>query len=377
MKIKANIINHNQSFFGEIEIRENKIYQVSQISNDLNKKFNYLMPGFVDSHTHGGYGLDFNNISKWNKTDFDLFEKNINQEGITSVAFTTVTTSINNLNEIAEWFKSNNIDFILAWHIEGPFISKSKKGAHNESEIIHIDYQWIKNLVTKLKDKKIILTSALEENNNADKLQKIKSENFFVSLGHSNANFNQVKNFLKNKIFDRYTHLFNAMSGFEHRNPGVAFAAFALKDGYAELIADGQHVNNELLKYTFDNIGSNRIILVSDSLSLKGCKDGKFLLGKLVVEKKGDLCFVKDTSTIAGSCYKYNDIVKNFFTYSNCNLEDIVKVTSYNYFKSINLLENYGEIKEGKIADLVLIDKNFNIVSTFKNGMKVFNLNEK
>lgn len=370
MKIKANIINHNSSFFGEIEIKDNIFISISIISSQLDYKSDFIMPAFIDSHTHGGYGLDFGNIFKWTKDDFEIFRNNIFREGVTNVAMTTITLPLIILDSISNWYNKHNVDFIQAWHIEGPFISREKKGAHDEGFIIDANESWL-HKISHI-NKKIVVTSALDINGNADILNKMISNNFFVSLGHSNAKFNDVKYFLANNFFDRYTHLFNAMSSFSHRSPGIAFCAFAVNKGWVELIADGFHVNNDLVKYTFDNIGSDRLILVSDSLSLKGQNDGNFFLGSIPITKIDNLCYIKDTTILAGSCFKYIDVVKNFFKTTNCTLQDIVKITSFNYFKSIHLDNLYGAIREKNIADFIIVDSELNLKQTYKNGVKVY-----
>lgn len=377
MEIIANIINHDNSFLGKVVIEKNKIVKVIKIKNKLDNNYNYLLPAFVDGHTHGGYGIDFNSILSYSNQEILDFTTKLYSEGVVHVAFTTVTTTTFELEKLSNWFKNNNYSSFIAFHIEGPFISKFKKGAHEEKEIILIDENCLNTILEDNKNKKIILTCAVEEGENEKILKKLlsKHKNFYVSIGHSNANYLQTNNYLNNKIVTRFTHLYNAMSGFDHRNPGIVFSAWTSKFGFVEMITDGYHINDDVTKFTTNLLDKYRIMLVSDSLLLKGKKDGNFILGHVPVTKKGQVCYIENTNTLAGSCSSYLKIAQHFYKITNCNLQDLVKVTSFNFYKSINLHNKYGQIKKGFIANLIEVDLNLDLKSTYFNGNKVYSVN--
>lgn len=373
MKIikNINIVNHDCSFFGEVHINDNLITKVIKLSDELDPNYDYLLPGFVDGHTHGGYGLNFNDLDQVTFEQIDFYKNKLFSEGVTSVAFTTITTPLNNLYNLANWYGSNNDDIFIAWHIEGPFISKVKKGAHEEKYITFASSDTISKIIELSNNKKIIITSALEENDNFNLLMNYSGNNFHISLGHSNAGFKDVLKYYKHGV-NRVTHLYNAMSGHNHREPGIVNAVFALNGIYAELIADGYHIDNNVILETLKVVGFDRIIIVSDSLSVKGLNNGNYYYDGFNITKKDKICYLQDSETIAGSAFSYLDIIKHVRRISKSSLNDIVKISSYNFYKSVSLSNKYGLIKENYIADLIVVDKNLNLKETIKSGITVY-----
>ena len=330
------------------------------------------MPGFIDSHTHGAFGFSFDNDLE-NKELFLEYLKGMKNEGVIGIVGTSVTSSLdklyNNLNSIKKIINHKEKDFpeILTWHFEGPFISKAKKGAHEEDLIILMDEQFLKMIKNKLNIKNIVLTIDSSEEQNKKMMVKYKND-FIFSLGHSNANYEQAK-FAFNNGIKRVTHLYNAMSGFSHSGElGIINAIFNKefkKNLCIELIADGVHVSNKVIKYTYDNIDINNICLITDSLSSKGLEDGFYKLGDLDIEKKGNWFYLKDKPNLAGSGIKFNWMLKYFMKITKCSWNDIVKVSSYNTARSLKLSNNYGDFVVGKKINFVLIDKKFNIKEVF------------
>lgn len=367
-KIKGNIVNHDEIFFGEIEYDNSMIIEVTKIDFNINENYNFILPGFIDSHTHGGYGLNFNKISS--NDEIENYFNNLYSEGVTSICATTITDSIDNLIYIGEKLDSINNDSLIGWHIEGPYISKIKKGAHEESLIIEPKEEDIDKIIKSFKKIKIF-TLAPEEKNIINIFKNYVSNEVVLSIGHTNASAAEAIHAIKNG-FTRFTHLYNAMTNFNHRNPGVVNVALGTKSAYAELISDGIHVDKIVINNTYQILSSNKIILISDSLPVKGLEDKDYDLDNFPITKKGDVSYIQNTNTLAGSNMKYIDLVKIFHKCTNCNLNEIVKVTSFNCAKSLNLLNKYGSIKKGLCPNFVIINKNLDIISTIKSGYLVF-----
>lgn len=289
---------------------------------------------------------------------------------MTSICATTITDSIENLIEIGMYLNELNHNSIIGWHIEGPYISKEKKGAHDESLIKQPTIKEIKRVIESYKKIKIF-TIAPEIKNIVNIFNKTKDHSTFLSIGHTNANYEEVLYALNNG-FNRYTHLYNAMSPFSHRNPGAVNVALGVSDGYTELISDYIHVDKFTIINTFKIIKANRIILVSDSLPVKGLEDKNYNFENFKITKKGDVSYIQGTSTLAGSNASYFELVKKFKLVTNCNLNEIVLVTSLNCARSLKIDYKYGKIKEGYIADFIIISHDFNLISTYKSGIKVF-----
>ncbi|MGL5591284.1 MAG: N-acetylglucosamine-6-phosphate deacetylase [Mycoplasmoidaceae bacterium] len=356
--IDVNIVNHDGIVFGDIHIEDEKIKKIIVKSKKENKNKNYCLPGFIDQHTHGGYGISFDHLSKESFNELDTLEKKLSNEGVCGIFITTVTQDLKKVLALGNILKKKN-EVVLGWHIEGPFISLAKKGAHNEKFITNINSKILKEIDSTNKLKKII-TIAPEIKENMDVIKNNRIRNIYFSIGHSNASYEICEKAVNNGC-TQFTHLYNAMSGFDHRNPGIVNYALDNKETFVELIADGVHVNDSVLKETYKISKPERIIIVSDSLSPKGLKNGKYHLGSLEIEKKNNQCFLANSNTLAGSTMKYIDIVKHFSKVTKCSFSEIVKVTSYNTCKQFNI-KNYGKIKKDAKAKLIVLDNKLNII---------------
>lgn len=356
--LNVNIVNHDCIVFGDIHIEDNKIKKIITKSKKEDKSKNYCLPGFIDQHTHGGYGISFDKFSENISNDLNFLKNKLVKEGVCGVFVTTVTQEVNKIISLGNILKNKN-EIVLGWHIEGPFISIAKKGAHDERFITSINSDILKKINATNNLKKIItIAPEIKENMNIIKNNKLK--NIYFSIGHSNADYDTCEKAVNNGC-TQFTHLYNAMSGFDHRNPGIVNYALNNKNTYVELIADGVHVNDSVLKETYIISKAERIIIVSDSLSPKGLKNGKYMLGSLEIDKKNNQCFLADSNVLAGSTMKYNDIVKHFFNVTKCSLSEIVKMTSYNTCKQFKI-KNYGKIVEGAQAKLIILDEKLNIL---------------
>jgi N-acetylglucosamine-6-phosphate deacetylase len=167
------------------------------------------------------------------------------------------------------------------------------------------------------------------------------------------------------------THFLNAMPKFEQRNPTIVNEALENKEYMCELIGDLVHIEPLPFKTIYRSIGADRIILVTDTLSCKGQKNGRYSLGSMPINKHDDVATLLDNKSIAGSIQPYIRQLKNFHTTTRCSLHDLVKVSSYNAAKSLRLLNNIGNIKVGAKANFVILDKAINLKSVYILGDKV------
>lgn len=338
----------------------------------VNAKNHLLLPGFIDCHVHGGYNIDLMDLDlkKWL-----VFSQKLLQEGITGFVFTSVSANEKTLNKIADLmaeFKTMTGQMgarCLGWHMEGPFISPVKKGAHNEHYLVALNALKIQHLITKSHAMLKIITYAPETSNLAT-LKKLNQKALF-SIGHTNADYALTLKHIQQAKIKHCTHLYNAMSNFDHRHPGAVLALWE-QPILCELIADGIHVDPAVIKFTYQLKTADNICLITDAMCAKGQPDGRYYLGDLPVEKKDQRVVLENTLTIAGSVAKYNDCVFNFKKFTNCTWLDVIKVSAKNIAQQLKL--KVGEIIPDHLADLTLVDPlSMKIKLTIVNGKILYN----
>tara|TARA_Y100000741_G_scaffold359992_1_gene341521 strand:+ start:558 stop:1640 length:1083 start_codon:yes stop_codon:yes gene_type:complete len=354
--LKGKIINHNNSFNAEIKFNE----KIVDIKKNENIDFdNYIIPGFVDLHCHGGNGFDTMGGLKSIENLSFYHLKN----GTTTLLPTTITASLEDtvraLKGLNNFINENkNKTNILGVHLEGPFISPFKLGAQpNETQ--PPNFNFIKNIEKEAKIKVITIAPELD---GADKLIKdLIKNNINVQIGHSVCSYESCIRIMKdNKI--GFTHLYNAMSGTHHRKPGVLTAAL-LNGEYAEIICDLFHVKAENIHLAKKNIP--KLYAITDAISATGMKDGEYNFGNNKIIKKNNQAFIND-DILAGSVVNMHETFKNLIKI-NFSLNEAVAMTSYNATKYIQE-KNIGKIEEGYYSNFVVIDKNLNIKAVYLQG---------
>lgn len=323
-----------------------------------------VVPGFIDTHTHGLMGYDFMD----GKEATEFIANEFTKFGVTSIYPTIMTRELDvmekSLNEISH-AKSNGAN-ILGIHAEGPFISLEKKGAHNPDLIMKGDESVLMNLYNSSNGmlKKISYAPECVSDSFIDKMIEV---GIMPTIGHTNANFERTVEAVERGSLN-CTHLWNAMSGVENRNPGAAEAIIYDDRIFAELITDFVHVDKETILFTLKTKGVDRIMLITDSIRPAGLPDGESESGGIKIIKTGPKIVLKGTDTIAGSGATLHDCFKNVMELG-VSLEDAVKMSSYNAAKSLNLIGK-GIIQEGMDADLVLLNNDLSIDSTYVLGNK-------
>lgn len=338
-----------------VKIKNGKIVEIlnNQKSGDINANGFNLIPGLIDIHTHGCCGTDAMD------GDFKNLCRFYAQNGTTSFLPTTMTMDKNSLSKVTEadtkFYGAN----ILGFHFEGPYISKEYKGAQKEEYIKNPSVEEF-NELNKLNNIKMI-TVAPELKGSAEFIKEV-SKNCIVSIGHTSCNYNEAVTAISLGA-GCLTHIYNAMPEFCHRSPGPIGAAFTKKI-YAQLICDGIHVLKPSVLATFKLFGSNKVILISDSIKPTGCKKGKFECGGLTVTLKNNIATLSN-GTIAGSTSFLLNCVKKAIEFG-VPFKYAVKAATENPAKLLKIKK--GKIKEGFDADLLITDDNLNLKTVIING---------
>ncbi len=328
----------------------------------------YAIPGLIDIHLHGAMGYDFCDGTNEATEIIAKFEAS---QGVT--AFTPATLALDeeelyNICKESRTYENAQGSEFLGIHLEGPFLSPGKKGAHAEKFLKKPDVNIFNRLNEASGEKIKIVTIAPDLEGAMEFIEELKDKTI-LSLGHSAANYDTaVKAFEKGAC--HVTHLYNAMAPMLHRDPGIIGAAADAENCYVELISDGIHCHPNIVRSTFKLFGDDHIILISDSMRATGMTDGTYTLGGLVVTVVGSLATLTD-GTIAGSATSLMNCLRKAVSFG-VPLESAVKCATMNPAKEIGVFDAMGSITSGKKANLVLLDKNLNISDVYINGHKYY-----
>ena len=321
----------------------------------------YVIPGFVDVHSHGGYGKDSMDASA-DEIDW-MVRQMAAKEGITTYFCTTMTQTYDNIEkamvQIKEAAEKNPI--IQGIHLEGPFISVNYKGAQDASYIKKPDEKALAHW-NELSGNRIRVVTYAPEEATEEFENWCLSNRIVPSAGHSDATYDQL-------VASRachVTHLYNAQRGLKHREPGVTGYGLLTDGVNTELICDGIHIRPQMIALAHKVKGSDGIELITDSMRAKGMPEGKSELGGQVVYVKDGTARLED-GTIAGSVLTYIKAFQNIIKFTGVSIEDAVKMSSGNQAKEFGLTQK-GAIKTGKDADFVLLDEELELKGTISFG---------
>ena len=353
-KISGTIVNYDSIFEGEIEFDYN-IRKLKSTKNTNTK--NYIIPGFIDLHCHGGGGFD----TMDGNDAIDHMSKYHLSKGTTSILPTTWTStfdhtlkSLNGFNSLIS--KNSNI---LGVHLEGPFINPNKLGAQPPRTQLP-SKEFIENILKVAPIKTI--TIAPEIDNMMDFIPFLIEKNINVQFGHSIADSDCCEQYM-NQYKVSFTHLYNAMSDNNHRKPGVLSSAL-LKGKFAEIICDLNHVSKESILIAKKCIPN--LYAITDAISACGLSNGDYKFAGIDITKTDKKVMIKESSTLAGSIVNMHETFLNLLKI-NLSLEDAVKMTSYSAAKFLND-NTIGYLREGYRSNFLVLDKDLNIEKIFLNG---------
>ena len=334
----------------------------------------YAIPGLIDLHFHGCKGDDFCDGTPEAIERIAEYEASI---GVTAIAPATMTLPVEELKRIlsvaAKYKKkgtSPKAADLVGINMEGPFISKVKKGAQDERNIIPCNVEIAEQFLEASDGLVKFIGIAPEDNEDyLEFIEEMKGK-VNISLAHTNADYDTAK-----KAFDaganHAVHLYNAMPAFTHRAPGVVGAVYDGKHVMAEIICDGIHIHPAMVRATFEMMGADRMILISDSMRATGMPDGQYTLGGLDVKVVGKRATLVSDGAIAGSATNLADCMRTVVKEMQIPLETAVACATINPAKSLGIDDQYGSIKAGKKADIVLLKDNLDLQAVVKDGVRL------
>ncbi len=289
--------------------------------------------------------------------------------GTTGLLATTVTAPIEAIRGAISRVQEIDHPAILGMHIEGPFISPKRKGAQNPEFILKPSAERFNELVRGHENLIKIVTLAPELSGAERLIARIREMGAIPSLGHSDAIYEEAMEAL-NQGVALFTHLFDAMRGLHHREPGAVGAALD-SDAYVELICDGIHVHPAVVRLIAKAKGFERICLVTDAMSAAGLPDGEYSLGGLPVFVHDGAARLAD-GTLAGSTLTMDRAVRNFMEFTGCSLPQAVRTASLTPARLLGIADRKGSLEVGKDADLVIFDEELKIHYTIVGGEIVY-----
>ena len=347
----------------------------------------YASPGMIDLHFHGCMGYDFCDGTEEAIREIARYEASI---GVTAIAPATMTLPVPELEHIlsvaaayrkkAEAEKAADAPEeirkkaqteadLVGVNMEGPFISKAKKGAQDERNIIPCDAEIFRRFQCAADGLVRFIGIAPEEPGATAFVHEVKDE-VNVSLAHTNSDYAHAMAAFEAGA-NHAVHLYNAMPPFSHRAPGVVGAVSDSEQVMAELICDGVHVDPAVVRATFKMLGADRMILISDSMRAAGMPDGQYTLGGLDVKVRGNHATLVSDGALAGSVTTLPDCMRVAVKQMGIPFETAVACATANPARSLGIYDQYGSITPGKHGNVVLLDEELRLKGVVKDGERI------
>lgn len=331
-----------------------------------------IVPGFIDVHTHGAYGFDTNDGEPEGLRDW---MRRIPEEGVTSILPTTVTQMPDVLSKavanvarvVEEGYEGAEI---LGIHFEGPYLDMEYKGAQPPEAIAQPTVEQFQMYQEAAHGLIKYITMAPEHDPDFALTRYCSSHGVVVSMGHSSATYEQALMGIANGAMSM-THVYNGMTAYHHRKPGLVGTAFRVRDIYGEIICDGCHSHLAALNNYFTAKGRDYAIMISDSLRAKHCPPGgDYELGGHPIEIGEDgLARLKGTDTIAGSTLYMNRGLKILVNEAMVPFDAALNSCTINPARALRVDDRKGRLAAGYDADIVVLEDDYSVVQTWCKGI--------
>ena len=366
----ANIYTPEHTFrTGDLVIRDGRIAfgaAPQEGEQVLDAKGAYALPGLVDIHFHGAVGHDFCDADEAGLQAIADFEAS---KGVLAICPATMTFSeeiLNGIMDAAAAHKNGRGADLVGINMEGPYISPRKIGAQNPKYVQGTDAAMFRRLQQRSGGLIKLVDVAPEEPGNLDFIRDCAGE-VRISIAHTCTSYETAKDAFAAGA-SHMTHLYNAMPGITHREPGPIIAA--LEDhAEVELITDGVHIHPAMVRFTFNTFGDDRVVLIADSMMACGLPDGAYSLGGQAVTVRGPRATLTEhPDTIAGSATCLYDCMRRAVVDMGVPLESAVRAASENPARSIGVDADYGTLAPGRYGNVILADDDLNILTVVQKG---------
>ena len=330
-----------------------------------------IIPGMLDIHTHGAMGVDFIDVDE---EKLNVVGQRYLKEGVTGFCTSTMVLVREKEKELLKKFGSLPQISSPRWlgvHLEGPHMNEKYHAMMDPRYLRKPSVEELLENIELTNRRLLMITMAPELEGAKEFIEACVENKVAVMLAHSNATSKQTTEALTWGV-SGFTHLYNAMSQHTHRNPGMVTAALLDDQTFKELIVDGYHIDEDVIKLTYKILGKEQIILVTDAMPGKGLGDGEYEFGKLPCVIKDNKAFEKASGRIAGSTLGMNDAMRNVMAFTGCSLSDAVVMACVNPAKLLKIDKQFGSLSKGKAADFVFVDDDLNVFATFIDANCVY-----
>jgi N-acetylglucosamine-6-phosphate deacetylase len=325
----------------------------------------WLVPGFIDLHTHGGGGYQVDAGIDAIAGALAVHRAHGTTRTVLSLVANPLDDLLANLDLIADLAAADPL--ILGSHLEGPFLATTRRGAHHPGHLLDPQPAEVERLIGAARGTLRQLTIAPELPNALESIDVLVEAGVTVAVGHTEATYEQAA-----EAFDRgarlLTHAFNAMPGIHHRAPGPVVAALEDDRVILELILDGMHVHPAVAALAFAG-APDRIALVTDAMAAAGVGDGDYQLGVLAVSVNHGLAVLRGTDTIAGSTLTQDVALRRALEF--VEPRDAVCALTRTPAKALGLDHILGSLAKGYAADAVLLDQDWTVSEVWADGQRI------
>ncbi|MGP3983486.1 N-acetylglucosamine-6-phosphate deacetylase [Streptomyces sp. KR80] len=325
----------------------------------------WIVPGFVDIHVHGGGGASFSAGTVEEALEAIATHRG---HGTTTMVASTVTGDLDDLakqaSALSELVEQGDL---AGLHFEGPFIARSRCGAHEPSLLRDPAPADVRKLVDAARGTARMMTLAPELPGGLDSVRLLADHGVIAAVGHTDGSYDVTIGAIEAGATVA-THLFNAMPGLAHRAPGPVAALLEDERITVELINDGVHLHPAILELAFHRAGAHRVAFITDAMGAAGKGDGRYPLGGMEVEVKDGVARLVAGGSIAGSTLTLDQAFRRAVLVDRLPVEQVVEAISANPARLLGMYDRIGSLEPGKDADLVVLDGDFGLVGVMRKG---------
>lgn len=330
-----------------------------------------LAPGFIDVHIHGAGGGD---ALIGTDDDLERMSRALARMGTTGFLATTFADPVSGHRHLRNLAKLTGTDLggahLLGIHMEGPFINVKRKGGIPPEVIYPSSLEAVDDILEAAGDALRLMTIAPELPGNLEVIRRLAREGTVPSVGHTDATYVETLRGFEAGV-RHATHLYNALPGLHHREPGPILAIFENDDISTELIADGVHIGRDMIRWTAGMLGSERCVCVTDGIHGTGLPEGRYEFNGRPYESRGGTARYLDGGLI-GTTLGLGEILRRFVSWTGMPLADALRTVSLNPARLLGIDDRKGSIEIGKDADLVILDDDLRVQATVVGGRIIF-----